>query len=68
VSIIAAFVVAKPGAAHDADGIKGLAARELAAYKRPREVVFIDQLPRTANGKLKRAALTLPKTQDDSGS
>ena len=66
VSIIAAFVVAKPGAAHDADGIKGLAARELAAYKRPREVVFIDQLPRTANGKLKRAGLSLPKTNGSS--
>ncbi|MEQ1615698.1 MAG: AMP-dependent synthetase, partial [Hyphomicrobiaceae bacterium] len=66
VSIIAAFVVAKPDAPHDAEGIKGLAARELAAYKRPREVVFVDQLPRTANGKLKRAALALPKI-DGSG-
>ncbi len=66
VSIIAAFVVAKPDAPHDAEGIKGLAARELAAYKRPREVVFVDQLPRTANGKLKRAALALPKV-DGSG-
>jgi acetyl-CoA synthetase len=57
VSIIAAFVVAKPDAARDAEAIKAFAAERLAAYKRPREVVFVDQLPRTPNGKLKRAAL-----------
>ncbi len=60
VSIIAAFVVAKAGAAHDAESVKAHAAGRLAAYKCPREVVFVDQLPRTPNGKLKRAALTLP--------
>lgn len=60
VSIIAAFVVTKPGALRDADGLKSFAAQHLAAYKCPREVVFVDTLPRTANGKLKRAALVLP--------
>lgn len=60
VSVIAAFVVVRPDAPQDADGIKDLAAEKLAAYKRPREVVFVDHLPRTANGKLKRAGLALP--------
>jgi len=67
VSIIAAFVVAKAGARHDPDAIKALAVERLAAYKRPREVVFVDQLPRTANGKLKRAALALPPDHGRSG-
>ncbi len=58
VSIIAAFVVAKPNAARDAQAVKAFAAERLAAYKCPREVVFVEQLPRTPNGKLKRAALT----------
>ncbi len=60
ISIVAAFVVPKPGCAHDADAILGFAGDRLAAYKTPRELVFIDALPRTANGKLKRSALTLP--------
>ncbi|MDV3297117.1 MAG: acyl-CoA synthetase, partial [Brachybacterium paraconglomeratum] len=58
--IIAAFVVPE-----DPDDPRGLdvadlmehAARHLAPYKRPREVVFVDSLPRTANGKVRRRAL-----------
>lgn len=57
VSVIGAFVVLKPGARADADGIKAFAAERLAAYKCPREVIFLDALPRTANGKLRRGAL-----------
>jgi acetyl-CoA synthetase len=57
VSVIGAFVVLKPGASADADGIKAFAAERLAAYKCPREVIFLEALPRTANGKLRRGAL-----------
>jgi acyl-coenzyme A synthetase/AMP-(fatty) acid ligase len=57
VSVIGAFVVLKPGASADADGIKAFAATRLAAYKCPREVIFLDALPRTANGKLRRGVL-----------
>jgi acyl-CoA synthetase (AMP-forming)/AMP-acid ligase II len=32
-------------------------ARDLAAYKVPQEVVFVDDFPRTATGKLDRRAL-----------
>jgi acyl-coenzyme A synthetase/AMP-(fatty) acid ligase len=31
--------------------------QHLAAYKCPREIIFIDTLPRTANGKVKRRDL-----------
>lgn len=58
VSVIGAYIVAKPGAAPDATAIKAFAARHLAAYKCPREVIFVDALPRTANGKVKRNALS----------
>ena len=49
-----------PGAELDAADIERFAAERLAAYKRPREIVFVDALPRTANGKIKRQALRLP--------
>jgi acyl-coenzyme A synthetase/AMP-(fatty) acid ligase len=60
VSVIAAFVVARAGTKPDAGSIECFAAERLAAYKRPREIVFVDALPRTANGKLMRGALKLP--------
>ena len=60
VSVIAAFIVAHAGSKVDAAEIERFAAERLAAYKRPRAVVFVDHLPRTANGKLMRSALKLP--------
>jgi acyl-coenzyme A synthetase/AMP-(fatty) acid ligase len=60
VRIIAAFVVVRdpddPGAL-DAAALMEHAASHLAAYKRPREIVFVDALPRTANGKVRRREL-----------
>lgn len=60
VRIIAAFVV--PVDADDPDGVDAAAllahaAEHLAAYKRPREVVYVDCLPRTGNGKPRRRDL-----------
>jgi acetyl-CoA synthetase len=60
VSVIGAFIVPKDGAALDVAEIERFAAERLAAYKRPRAVMFVDALPRTANGKLMRSALKLP--------
>jgi acyl-coenzyme A synthetase/AMP-(fatty) acid ligase len=60
VSIIAAFVVVAEGTKLDASTIKAFTAERLAAYKVPREIVFIEQIPRTANGKVQRKALALP--------
>ncbi|WP_072377909.1 class I adenylate-forming enzyme family protein [Hyphomicrobium sp. NDB2Meth4] len=61
VSVIAAFVVLHPGAPQDSAQIESFAAERLAGYKRPRAIVFVDALPRTANGKIKRSALHLPQ-------
>ncbi|MGI9482194.1 MAG: acyl-CoA synthetase [Hyphomicrobiales bacterium] len=57
VSVIAAYVVPADGHSIDKDGLIAHAARHLAAYKTPREVIIVDRLPRTANGKLMRRAL-----------
>jgi acyl-coenzyme A synthetase/AMP-(fatty) acid ligase len=57
VSIIAAYVVARDRAAIDADTVLAHASRKLAAYKRPKQVFFVDSLPRSANGKLLRRQL-----------
>lgn len=57
VSVIGAFVIRAHGADLDADAIKTFAESRLATYKRPREIVFVDSLPRTANGKVRRSAL-----------
>lgn len=64
VSVIAAFVVPKSGAALDPDDLISSAARRLAAYKLPRQVFVVEALPKTANGKLARAMLAqLAETQ-----
>jgi acetyl-CoA synthetase len=57
VSIIAAFVVLHQAKAGVAAELDALAARTLAAYKRPKEYVFVESLPKTPNGKIKRAEL-----------
>lgn len=57
VSVIAAFVVPKNPGEEDAESILKHSARHLATYKCPREVVFVETLPRSANGKLLRRAL-----------
>ncbi len=60
VSVIAAFVV--PRDPDEPDGLDAApllayAHEHLAAYKCPREVIFTDALPRTANGKIRRRDL-----------
>jgi acetyl-CoA synthetase len=57
VSVIAAFVVPRPGSTPDAAALLAFAGQRLAAYKTPRQITFVESLPRTANGKLRRAAL-----------
>lgn len=57
VSIIAAFVVPTEASEPDAASIMKWAEERLAAYKCPREVIFVESLPRTANGKVMRRAL-----------
>lgn len=62
VSVVAAYVVARAGGEIDATAIKAFAAAHLAAYKCPREVVIVDALPRTANGKVQRSRLAALST------
>ena len=52
-----ACIVSAPGAAEDVDEIKTYVKDRLARYKAPRDVVFLDELPRNATGKLLRGRL-----------
>ncbi|MDI9894493.1 acyl-CoA synthetase [Rhodococcus sp. IEGM 1381] len=53
-----AFVVLVPGAVQNPDALCGHVRSNLARYKVPRDIIFIDQLPRNATGKLLRRKLT----------
>jgi len=52
-----AFVVPAPGHSLDADTVRDLVRATLARYKVPREVEFVDALPRNATGKVVRRNL-----------
>lgn len=52
-----AFVVTKSEATLEGDDVRRHVRERLAAYKVPRDVVFVAALPRTANGKVARADL-----------
>jgi fatty-acyl-CoA synthase len=53
-----AFVVVSQGAKVDADELKDLVKANLARYKVPREIEFLDELPRNATGKVLKRELT----------
>ncbi|MBN9061328.1 MAG: benzoate-CoA ligase family protein [Rhizobiales bacterium] len=58
--IVKAFVVLKPGVKGDAAMAKALqdfVKQEIAPFKYPRAIEFVDSLPRTESGKLQRFAL-----------
>jgi acyl-CoA synthetase (AMP-forming)/AMP-acid ligase II len=52
-----AFVVRRAGAAVDADDVTGFLRERLAKFKVPREVVFVDELPRNLAGKVLKTEL-----------
>ena len=52
-----AFVVLKPGAALSEDEVKAHVKHNLASHKVPRDVVFLDELPRNATGKVLKREL-----------
>jgi len=52
-----AFVVVKPGAAVSDGELKAFVKERLAAYKYPRAIEFLDELPKTATGKIQRFRL-----------
>jgi o-succinylbenzoate---CoA ligase len=54
---VAAFVQVAPGAMPTADELTAFCRQRLAGYKVPRRIVFVDELPRNAAGKLMRREL-----------
>src|SRR5215210_3085380 len=52
-----AFVVLESGKKASGDDLKGYVKKNLANYKVPREIVFIDELPRNATGKVLKREL-----------
>ncbi|HEY5172854.1 MAG TPA: AMP-binding protein [Acidimicrobiia bacterium] len=56
-SRLKAFVVARPDAALDAEAVRAYIRENLARFKVPREVEFVDELPRNGTGKVLRSEL-----------
>jgi long-chain acyl-CoA synthetase len=56
---VAALVVARPATALDADELKAWAKERVAAYKYPRHVVVVDELPKSPTGKILKRSIDL---------
>ena len=54
---VAAVVVARPGTAPSADELQAWAKERVAAYKYPRQVIFVDDLPKGPTGKILKRAI-----------
>jgi long-chain acyl-CoA synthetase len=54
---VKAFVVPKPGADVTPEDIKEYCLENMAEYKHPREVEFVEELPRTTTGKVQKFEL-----------
>jgi acyl-CoA synthetase (AMP-forming)/AMP-acid ligase II len=59
---VAAWVVLRADATLDADALGAFCAERLADYKRPRQLYFVDELPRNATGKVMKHQLRQPAT------
>ncbi len=55
--VLLAVVQRRDGASLDEDGVVGWVREQLADYKRPRLVEFVDELPRDPNGKVRKPKL-----------
>jgi acyl-CoA synthetase (AMP-forming)/AMP-acid ligase II len=54
---VAAAVVLSPGTEATADSIRAFAAEKLAAFKVPRKIIVVDEIPKGATGKVQRIGL-----------
>ncbi|GAA3876004.1 aminobenozate:CoA ligase AmbL [Streptomyces lacrimifluminis] len=63
--VVVAYAVLREGVRRDAEALRTFVRGELAPYKCPREIVFLDALPRTATGKLQRFRLRTDPTSTD---
>ena len=52
-----AYIVLRPGSSLSAEEILAYCASVLPGFKCPKDVVFLSELPKTASGKITRAAL-----------
>jgi benzoate-CoA ligase len=55
--VAVAFVVARSGRTIDPDALLAHCRERMAAFKRPRQIIVVDELPKTATGKVRRFAL-----------
>ena len=62
-----AFVVLRDGKDLSEDAVKGYVKDNLARYKSPREVVFMDELPRNPTGKVLKRELAEQDEDEDDG-
>jgi long-chain acyl-CoA synthetase len=58
---VAAVVSLKPGAAAEADEIREWVKERVAAYKYPRQVWFVDELPKGPTGKILKRSIEVPE-------
>ncbi|PWJ93813.1 MULTISPECIES: acyl--CoA ligase [Mesorhizobium] len=54
---VAAAVVLSPGSGATAEGIRAFAAERLTAFKVPRKIFIVDEIPKGATGKIQRIGL-----------
>ena len=64
---LTASVVPKAGRSATADELQGFVRERLARHKVPREIEFVDELPRTSTGKLRRRRLGVQEERSTSG-
>ena len=64
---VVAAIVPKPGATIDTDALRAWAKQQLAAYKVPRRVVLIDELPKSMIGKVLRKKVRDSIIESESG-
>jgi fatty-acyl-CoA synthase len=62
-----AYVIRRGGCAVDADHLKAHVETQLARFKVPREIIFVDDLPRTALGKVQHFMLKQLDTRSAQG-
>ncbi|MFF4568420.1 long-chain fatty acid--CoA ligase [Streptomyces sp. NPDC001410] len=60
---VAAVVALRPGAAADADELRGFVRERVAAYKYPREVWLVDALPKGPTGKILKRQIAAPESR-----
>ena len=62
---VGAAVSLKPGIEVAADELREFVKSQVAAYKYPRRIWFLDDLPKGPTGKLLRREITIPTTESD---